>query len=174
MTRHADIVRSVLRKLELLAALDESDRAAIGRLPFEIEAVPAQRLLVREGGQATTCCLLAEGYACRHKTTSDGRRQIVSFHMRGDILDLQHLLFPVADHDIQTITPAVVAWVPVRALRQIARERPTIGDAFWRDTLIDASIFREWVLNVGRRAAKARISHLLCEFAARGQAIGMF
>ncbi len=35
------------------------------------------------------------------------------------------------------------------------------------DTLIDASIYREWVMNVGRRPAKQRIAHLLCEFARR-------
>lgn len=34
---------------------------------------------------------------------------------------------------------------------------PTIAEAFWRDTLIDASIFREWVSNVGQRDARSRI-----------------
>lgn len=173
MTSHATIVQSVLRKLELLAPLDEADREAVRALSFRVEAVPSRHLLVEEGASATHCCLLAEGYACRHKTTSDGARQIVSFHMRGDILDLQHLLFPVADHSVETVTPAVVAWVPVGALKQVVQQRPTIRDALWRDTLIDASIFREWVLNVGRRNARARVAHMLCEFAARGQAVGL-
>ena len=31
----------------------------------------------------------------------------------------------------------------------------------------DGSIFREWVLNIGRRDARSRIAHLLCEFAYR-------
>jgi CRP-like cAMP-binding protein len=43
----------------------------------------------------------------------------------------------------------------------------------WRDTLIDASIFREWVLNVGRRDAKARVAHMLCEFAVRCDVAGL-
>jgi CRP-like cAMP-binding protein len=33
--------------------------------------------------------------------------------------------------------------------------------------LVEASIFREWVLNVGRRDSRARIAHLLCELAVR-------
>lgn len=173
MTSHADIVAAVSRKLSLLSPLDPDDRAAIERLPFTVESVPQHRYLVREGEEATRCCLLVEGYACRHKTTSRGGRQIVSFHMRGDLLDLQQLLLPIADHSIQTITAATVAWVPADALRRLARERPALGDAMWRDTLIDASIFREWVLNVGRRDARSRLSHMLCEFAARGQAVGL-
>ena len=42
----------------------------------------------------------------------------------------------------------------------------------WIDTLIDASIFREWVVNVGRRDARARIAHLLCELALRLERTG--
>lgn len=34
-------------------------------------------------------------------------------------------------------------------------------------TLVEASTFREWTVNVGRRDARSRIAHLLCEFAYR-------
>ena len=37
----------------------------------------------------------------------------------------------------------------------------------WYETLVEASIFREWILNIGRRNARTRIAHLLCEFALR-------
>jgi CRP-like cAMP-binding protein len=39
--------------------------------------------------------------------------------------------------------------------------------AMWYETLVEGSIFREWVLNIGRRDARTRIAHLLCEFALR-------
>jgi CRP-like cAMP-binding protein len=40
-------------------------------------------------------------------------------------------------------------------------------------THIDAYIFREWTLNVGRRDARTRTAHLLCEFALRLVAVGL-
>ena len=43
----------------------------------------------------------------------------------------------------------------------------------WYETLVDASIFREWTLNVGRRPARMRIAHLLCEFALRLDKAGL-
>jgi CRP-like cAMP-binding protein len=46
-------------------------------------------------------------------------------------------------------------------------ERPALRLAVWIETLIDASIFREWVVNVGRRDSRARLAHLLCELALR-------
>jgi hypothetical protein len=45
--------------------------------------------------------------------------------------------------------------------------------ALWYDTLVDASIFREWIANVARRNAAARIAHLICEFGVRLEAAGL-
>jgi CRP-like cAMP-binding protein len=164
---------ALTRKLGSLAPLDDLDRQALHSLPVTIEPVKSGRYLVREGGEPTDCCLLLSGYACRNKVTVPGARQIVSFHIAGDILDLQHLHFAVADHHVQAITRAQVAWIPKAKLRALARQRPAVAEALWRDTLIDASIFREWVLNVGRRDAITRVSHMLCEFATRCEAAGL-
>ena len=43
----------------------------------------------------------------------------------------------------------------------------------WYDTLVDGAIFREWIANVGRRDARTRIAHLLCEFSLRLEAAGL-
>jgi CRP-like cAMP-binding protein len=160
-------------KLERQIALTPSDRSLLATLPFTVREVGSAQYLVREGAPTSECCILVTGYACRHKLAANGGRQIVSFHLPGDILDLQHLLLAVADHNVQTITPATIAWVPKAALQRLAHASPRIGDALWRDTLIDASVFREWVLNVGRRDARSRTAHLLCEFAARREAAGL-
>lgn len=71
------------------------------------------------------------------------------------------------------VTEGTIGWASCKALRQLVRERPRVGEALWRDTLIDASILREWVLNVGRRDAKSRIAHMLCEIAVRQRAVGL-
>jgi CRP-like cAMP-binding protein len=163
----------MMRKLGALAELDDLDRQAIRGLPSTAEAVNPGRHLVREGTAPRDCCLLVSGHACRYKVSANGRRQIVSFHIAGDLLDLQHLHLSIADHDVQTITAADVVWIPKTNLRTLARQRPAIAEAFWRDTLIDASIFREWVLNVGRRDARSRVAHMLCEFVARCSAAGL-
>jgi CRP-like cAMP-binding protein len=59
------------------------------------------------------------------------------------------------------------------ALQDLVLRHPAIGRAMWIDALIDASIFREWILNVGRRDAKSRIAHLLCEVSVRMEAAGL-
>jgi len=168
-----DAFGAVIRKLERLAPLEEPDRQAIRSLPFETASAEAGTFLVREGNTATQCCVILTGYVCRSKTTSSGARQIVSFHVPGDIVDLQHLLLSRADHNIQTITDVTYATVPSAEIKRVAQDRPVIAEALWRDSLIDASVFREWVLNVGRRDARSRVAHMLCEFTVRRENAGL-
>ena len=173
MATPREAIDTLTRKLQRIAQLSPSDLDRLYKLPIRMERVPRSRLLVREGKQPEHCCLLVSGFAARYKEAANGLRQIVSFHLSGDLLDIQHLLLEKADHSVEAITDAEIGWVPKSELIDLAMERPAIGKALWRDSLIDGSIFREWVLNVGRRDGKTRIAHMLCEFVARCEAAGL-
>lgn len=166
-------LRPLVRKLGYWSALDAVDEQAVLDLPYRTKKVERHGFVVREREQATHCYLLLSGYAIRHKTVSSGARQILSVHMRGDMVDLQNSLLGIADHSVQLITEGEVAYIPRDAMKAIAFERPNVGMAMWLDTLVDGSIFREWIANVGRRNAHARLAHLLCEFSLRLKLAGL-
>ncbi|HET9639138.1 MAG TPA: Crp/Fnr family transcriptional regulator [Allosphingosinicella sp.] len=163
----------VLRRLETRGPLGADDKDAIRALPFTYRTLEPASYLVREGEPPEICALLLTGFAYRHKVTGNGERQIMSVHMPGEFLDLQNSFLGVADHNVQMLTRCDVATVAVAALRRLAEEYPKIGRAMWIETLIDSAIFREWIVNVGRRDSISRISHLLCEFALRLEAAGL-
>jgi len=163
----------MVRKLALRSIIDEEDRAAILALPFARRTVDPSTYLVREGEPPSRCSFLESGYAYRQKLTSEGARQIVSIQIPGDFIDLQNLFLSVSDHNLQTLTRATVVDIAVPALRELVLKRPAIGRAMWIDALVDASIFREWIVNVGRRDARTRIAHILCEFSLRLKAAGL-
>jgi CRP-like cAMP-binding protein len=93
--------------------------------------------------------------------------------MKGEVVDLQNSMLKVADHSVQMLTAGRVAMIPRDEIIRLTLERPTIAHAMWIDTLVDASIFREWVANVGRRDARTRVAHLLCEFSLRLRVAGL-
>lgn len=168
------ILTSMARKLSTRTPLDEDDVAAIHALPYVERTYEAPSYVLREGEPAKRYCIfLASGLAIRQKLAATGARQIVSIHLAGDLLDLQHLFLNRTDHSIQALTRMVTAEIEREAVQKLVLERPSIGKAMWIDALIDASIYREWVLNVGRRDARVRIAHLLCEFAVRMRAAGL-
>lgn len=141
-------------------------------LPFTQKMFGKDAYMVREGQRATECSLLLRGFAYRQKILSDGARQIISIHIPTEFVDLQNGLLGIADHSVQSLDRCEAAFIPRDALIQLSEERSTIRMAMWIDTLIDASIFREWVVNVGRRDSRTRIAHLLCELIVRLQKIG--
>jgi len=163
----------MLRKLEHHGRFSQADRDALLALPFHIRTYDRHHYVVRERDVATHACLLLSGFAVRSKIVCNGNRQIVSIHMKGETVDLQNSLLKVADHSVQMLTTGRVAMIPREEIIRIAFDRPAIGRAMWFDTLVDASIFREWIANVGRRDARTRIAHLLCEFSLRLQVAGM-
>jgi CRP-like cAMP-binding protein len=169
-----DAAERLIAKLATRSDIDTTDCAAIRALPFTKRTVEAPAYLVREGEKSRAhCTLILSGFAMRQKLAMSGARQIVSFHLAGDFIDLQQMLLSVADHNVQALTRMTVADVPRAALHDLSRLRPNIARAMWIDGLVDASIYREWVLNVGRRDARAKIAHVLCEFGVRMKAAGI-
>jgi CRP-like cAMP-binding protein len=162
----------LLKRWERSVPLTRDDREAVLGLPWTQKTFAREAYLVREGERTTVCTLLLDGLAFRQKLVSDGARQIISFHIPGEFLDVQNSLLEYADHNVQALSRCNVAVVHKETLMQLINERPNVRQAIWLDSLIDSSVFREWVVNVGRRDAKERIAHLLCELAARLKASG--
>ena len=171
MTIASDTLVPMLRKLRLWTRLDGAEEQALLDLPHQRVTIDRNRTLVTDGDTISHCWLILSGFCVRYKIVGDGGRQILSIHMIGDLVDLQNALLGVADHGIQTLTKCEMARIPIQAIRQLTSAQPKIKDALWYDTLVDGSIHREWVANVGRRTGRTRIAHLLCEFALKLEAI---
>jgi CRP-like cAMP-binding protein len=167
------VLHRVLRKLERRAPLTASDKEAVASLSFAQKTFEPGSYLAREGTIAEVATVILEGFAYRQKLTREGSRQIVSVHVPGDFVDLENSLLRVADHNVQALSRCEVAVIPVGEIIALIDTHPRVARALWVDTLIDASIYREWITNVGRRRAKQRLGHLLCEFAARMRTAGL-
>jgi CRP-like cAMP-binding protein len=133
----------MIRKLESIFTLSDDERHALQELPMQVAAIRADQDIVREGDAPSRSCLILSGFACTYKVTAQGKRQIVSFNLPGDISDLQSLHLKVLDNGIATISPCTVGFITHDDLRAICERYPRITAAFWRETLIDAAIFRE-------------------------------
>jgi CRP-like cAMP-binding protein len=166
-------IKALARNLESHTRLDEADLAALAALPHVMRSLDPGQYLVREGDRPEYCSIMVSGFSYRHKVTGDGARQIMSVHLPGEFIDLHNLFLDISDHNVQALTRSDVAFVPRAAVREASEAFPNLGRAMWTSTLIDASIFREWTMNVGRRDSLTRIAHLLCELALRMEQSGL-
>ena len=164
---------ALVRKLCSISPISEDEEQCIRALPLSVKEMGADEVIVREGDRPFACCLLIEGFVCRYKFTDEGKRQIFSFHTPGDIPDLQSFHLKRMDHSLGTLTRCKVAFIPHDSIANLTRRCPRVGDVLWRDTLIDAAVFREWMIGIGRRSAYTRIAHVLCEVFVRLKAVGL-
>lgn len=166
-------LENLVLKLETHAPLPSEEREKLRGLPLTLKRFEAGQDIVSEGERTKQCCLVAEGLVCRYKIVGEGGRQILSLHLPGDIPDVHSLLIDRMDHSLGTLTEAVVGFIPHEAVRSLTRSSYRISEALWRETLIEASIYREWMVGIGRRSAPSRIAHLFCEFLTKMTAIGL-
>src|SRR5437762_1463920 len=151
------LAHMLARKLETVFTLSDRERAAIVALPAQALSLKRNHDIVREGDRPGRCCVILDGIACWFKLGGEGDRQILSFQIPGDMPDLQSLHLDVLDSSLMTVSPCQVAFIPHEPLRELCNEFPRINGAFWRWSLVDSAIFREWVMNGGGRQALCRV-----------------
>ena len=161
------------RKLENFARLSAGDQRALHRLATErVRVVERGREIVEEGENPRLMNLVLDGWACRHKSLEDGRRQILAFFLPGDLCDLNVFILRQMDHSLAALTEVTVAEITREALEEVTFAHPRVGQALWWDALVAAAIQREWTLCLGQRDAQERLAHLLCELYVRVRAVG--
>lgn len=163
----------LLRKLKYHSPIDAADVAAIRRLRYEIRELADGEEFIRQGDRPKTAAIVIEGLMARYHTLQSGARQYLALHYPGDWPDAQGLFLEHMDHSVCAIGHAVVCSVSHEQLMKTFAERPTIGFAVWRETLIDAAIFRESITNNGSRHGTARIAHFFCEQFHRAKFAGL-
>lgn len=163
----------LIRKLREHSRLTADDTAAISALSHTVRELAANEDLIRQGDDPDVSAVVVSGMVARYHLLQDGARQYLSFHMTGDMPDSQALFIDRMDHAVCAIGPALIASIPHKELIATFNRRPSVGFAIWRETLIDAAIFREAIANNSARPMPARMAHLFCELFYRARASGL-
>lgn len=161
-----------LRKLETIALLGDADRSVLRERCRRVVSLKAKEEIAQEGTDPKVVHLVLSGFACRYKLLADGSRQIVAFLIPGDLCDLHVFILNQLDHNIATLTDCQLALLSREDVAALC-ERPRIARALWWSTLTDQAVLREWLVNIGRRAAEERVAHLLCELLFRLRNVGL-
>jgi CRP-like cAMP-binding protein len=150
--------------------LSNNEQDALLKLPTQLLHVDTHRDFVRADQSVDHVSVVVDGVVARFGLTGQGHRQITALHIAGDAPDLHSVVVPRNTFPLQALSKAAILRVPHAALRSVAARYPAIAEAFWRHCSVDMAIMAQWVVNVGRRDAKTRIAHLLCEMAVRNKA----
>jgi CRP-like cAMP-binding protein len=165
------IVQVLIDKLRAHSRLSSDDVAALRKLNYVLRSLEPNEDLIRQGDAPRVSAVVVSGIVGRYHLLQSGRRQYLSFHFEGDMPDSQGLFLDRMDHSVCAIGAASVALIGHQDLLRLFAVRPNVGAVVWRETLVDAAIFREAITNNSARSAKARMAHLFCELFCRAQAL---
>lgn len=160
-------------RLQHHGALSSDERELILSLPFRAKTLPANTRLFREDEPVDECSVLLDGFACRYKLMPNGARQILNILVPGEVIGLEPMLLGRADHAVDVLDRAEIALLRTSSLDELLAAHPRIARAFWLMTIRETAIQREWTANIGRRDARSRLAHLLCELAVRLEEAGL-
>jgi CRP-like cAMP-binding protein len=129
--------------------------------------------IVHQGQIDAELFTLFSGWAFRHKTLPDGRRQILNFLLPGDILGLQASLLDSSDHSIEALTDVELCVFSRRKIWKLFEHMPQLAfELSWLGAR-EENIVDEALTSVGQRTARERMAALLLSLYRRCEHLDM-
>ena len=126
--------------------------------------------IVAQGGRADHCYLVISGCLRTVTLMEDGRRQVGSFLMAGDLFGWEM----TGDYDAaaEAVTPVVLRRIPISSLEVLAERDLNFARRLRQMSAHQLRAARERMVLLGRKTALERIATFLAEMAARLPADG--
>ncbi|MDJ0276960.1 Crp/Fnr family transcriptional regulator [Sphingomonas sp. 2R-10] len=160
-------------RLLAYAELTDADRVAIDALLDQRQRVVASRRdVVAEGEVPRFVHFVLDGWGCRYRQLPDGRRQMLSLLLPGDLFDPHLQVIGRMDHGVGAITTMTVAEVVPEQLSALSQARSAVAQALWWNDHVAMGTHREWIASLGLRTARERIALLFCEVYFRLRLVG--
>jgi CRP-like cAMP-binding protein len=167
------IGETLLAHLRLFGTLTDEDAAALRGMTGAVRKLGRDEDVLRVGDRPKEVVIVLSGLLHRYTLNGDGGRQIHSLYFPTDAPSLETLHMDYIDNSLAAVVPSEVGVIPHSELYRVMDARPKVLALAWRETLVQASIFRMWLMRNSRMPAQQSMAHLFCETAARCSAAGM-
>jgi len=161
---------ALLKHLSCVGELSDEDAAAVESVKGEVRAVDRHRDVLKAGQRPRHSVVVLAGFVARYSIGTEGKRQFHSFYMPTDAPCLEALHIDYMDNNLGALVDSQVGLIQLEALYDLMSERPKVLSLIWRATLIQAAIFREWLLRNSTLPAHSAMAHLFCEIFVRAKA----
>jgi CRP-like cAMP-binding protein len=162
------------RRLAAFATLSGPELSMVAELARQPAREVAARTQIHAEGEGPPPAVLLSGWGCRTRLLSDGRRQIVSFLLPGDLLGglPPQLPTPCAAMALSPVRLAD-ATAALQAVRAAPAAHPGLSRALFLFTQAYEVLLRDQIVRLGRQTAFERMASLMLEFMDRLELAGL-
>jgi CRP-like cAMP-binding protein len=169
----SSVGETLARHLASFGELPAADFDAVAALKAEVREVPRQTDVLRNGDRPTNVIVVMTGMLQRYTIGPEGKRQIHSFYLPNEAPSLETLYIDYMDNNLATVVPSRIGLISHDQIYRIIDERPEARKLLWRQTLVQAAIFRQWLVRNSNLPAHMALAHLFCEMYVRADAAGL-
>ena len=162
-----------LRRMQAVTVLSEAEVAAVEELGNRpMKEVPPRNDVHREGDCPPPMAIVS-GWACRQRLLPDGRRQIVSFLLPGDVVGAMAPCLPAACATVALTRVRLADATPLYRMPGSSAEQPGLAQGLRVIDLLNDWLLRDQITRLGRQTAYERFANLLMELYHRLQTVGL-
>lgn len=163
--------RDLVRKVAGCFPMVDRLRADLAALTCERTSVAAGQTVVSAGDAYENIYLIEDGWVVRSRWLRGGGRQIVNIALPGDFLCANSMMSARSEFDLTARTACSLVRIRIRDIGAMMDQHPGLAAALMWANALEESMLAERVVSLGRRDALERLAHVICEIAARLEAI---
>ncbi len=153
--------------------LDDADRQAafaLGEAPVDL---PRHAVLRRESEPPRHIYILLSGWVGSSVLLPGGERQIVKFHLPGDLLGTPSMCLAQAADTLTALTAVTISRVPVAAFGALFASSPRFAASMFLSVQRERVALMDRLAAIGRTSALARVAALLLDIDDRLRVAGI-
>lgn len=156
-----------VRRLAMFRPFGPDQLAEVQRLRSAVRRVRPGAELLRHDARDAPLMTIYAGWAFSHTTGDHGGRQILEFHLPGDLVGAEHLAVKGGDTYVEALTAVSACVFPRAKVLAEMKENPALSASIAWLLARDEAMLHERLFSLGRRSAEERLAHLALELAAR-------
>lgn len=135
--------------------------------------VAAGTVVLDEGSDSPHLFTVLSGYGIRAKSLPDGRRQVINFLLRGDLIGLQAEMLGEMTHSVEAVTEMTLCTFSRRRVWELFETSPARAyDLTWLAAR-EESLLGDRLVSVGRMSGDERVAHGLATLYMRAGTLGL-
>jgi CRP/FNR family transcriptional regulator len=168
-----DCAACPLRPLDAFVPMSEREVEFMRSFKSGELTVSRGALIFEQGTESAYLFTLLEGFAIRYAMLPDGRRQVLNFVFKGDLLGLQGEMLGEMQHTVEAATPVRLCVFSRRRIWDLFTNVPERAyDLTWLAAR-EESLLGDRLVSVGQMNGHERVAHALARLYLRGRSLGM-
>ncbi|MBN9669426.1 Crp/Fnr family transcriptional regulator [Labrenzia aggregata] len=161
-----------LRKMETFRSLNERELNFVSGFKTGELIVEAGSTIVLEDNNSPHLYTVLDGWAFRHKSLPDGRRQVLNFALPGDLVGLQLAVMNEMQHTVTALTDTTLCVFQRDKIWSVFKDYPSLSFSMTWIAAREEQMIDGHLVSLGRRSASERLAYLILHLHDRAEAVG--